>query len=108
MNLGNLVKFLLTPEQLGELFNEMNVDLESETLLIYMKDSLSLESEVAIFSIEETEDYIQFKKDNVNYYQLFPVETAIELIETDLNLKNKGYSDLDIARRLLDYRFNDA
>ncbi len=108
MNLENLVKFLLTPEQLGELFNEMNVDLESEALLIYMKDFLSLKSEIAIFPIEETEDDIQFKKDDIDYYQLFPVETAIELIEADLDLKDKGYSDLDIAKRLLDYRFNDA
>lgn len=108
MNLLNLTKFLLAPERLEELFIEMNVDLESETLLIYMKDSLNLESEIAIFPIEETEDDIQFKKGNINYYQLFPVETAIELIETDLDLKNKGYSDLDIARRLLEYRLNDA
>lgn len=108
MNLTELVKYLLNPETLGLLYKEFKVNPDSEALLIYLKNSLDLESDIFIFEIEETEDMLNYIKDGINYYQLFPLDYTIDLIESDLELKDRGYSDEYIAKRLLDYRLNDA
>jgi hypothetical protein len=47
-------------------------------------------------------------KEGVKYIQLFAVDHAIDLIEDDLDLKKKDISNLVIARRLIEYRINDA
>lgn len=108
MKLVELVNFLIHPEKLVQLYNEQGLNTTSEALLIYMQGSLSMESNIMIFEIEETEDDLIFKKDGMKYIQLFPIDYAVELIESDLNMKNKGYSDLEIAKRLLEYREKDA
>lgn len=108
MKLEDLIKYLLNPEQLEVLYQEEEINTESEALLIYMNGALDLESEISVFEIEETEDDLVFERNGEKYFQLFPIDYAIELIESDLELKDKGYSDLEIAKRLLDYRLKDA
>jgi hypothetical protein len=108
MKLIDLIKYLTHPEKLYKLYQEQGLNLESEALLIYLKGDLNLDSEVYIFEIEETEDDLVFEKEEIRYIQLFPLDHAIELIESDLDLKNKGRSDLEVAQRLLEYRQKDA
>lgn len=108
MKLIELIKYLTNPELLEELFQEQGLNIESEVLLIYMEGDLDLTSDISILEIEETEDDLIFEKDGLQYIQLFPIDYAIDLIEFDLNMKDKGYSDLEIAERLLEYRKNDA
>jgi hypothetical protein len=108
LNLVKLVKYLTDPEQLEELYQVHGLNTESEALLIYMHWALDLESEISILEIEETEDDMIFEKNGIKYIQLFPIDHAITLIELDLGLKDKGYSDLEIAQRLLEYRKKDA
>lgn len=108
MKLEDLIKYLLNPEQLEVLYQEEEINTESEALLIYMNGALDLKSEISVFEIEETEDDLVFERNGEKYFQLFPIDYAIELIESDLELKDKGYSDLEIAKRLLDYRLKDA
>ena len=108
MKLVELIKYLTHPEKLDDLYQEQGLNVESEALLIYLQGELKLESEVTIFEIEETEDDLVFEKEGVQYVQLFQFDYAIELIESDLDLNNKGYSDSEIAQRLLEYRQKDA
>jgi len=108
MNLVEIIKYLTDPEKLKELYKEQGLNTESEALLIYMQETLNLDSEISFFELEETEDNLFFEKDGKQYIQLFSLDYAVELIELDLNLKDKGYSDMKIAERLLDYRKNDA
>ena len=108
MKLIELIKFLTNPELLESLYQEQGLNLESEVLLIYMKGDLDLRSDISILEIAETEDDLIFEKEGLKYIQLFPIDYAIDLIEFDLNMKDKGYSDLEIAERLLEYRKNDA
>jgi hypothetical protein len=58
--------------------------------------------------MEETDDDLIFEKNGLRYIQFFPVDHAIDLIQFDLNLKDRGYSDTEIAKRLLQYRLTDA
>lgn len=108
MKLIDLIKYLINPENLNELIQQQGLNAESEALLIYMQEDLNLEAEISILEIEETEDEIVFEKEGIRYIQLFPIDHAIDLIEHDLNLKDKGYSDLQIAERLLEYKKYDA
>lgn len=108
MKLIDLVKYLTNPESLDKLLQELGLNRESEALLIYMKSTLDLTSEIIILEIEETEDELIFEKEEIKYIQLFPIDHTTDLIKFDLSLKDKGYSDLEIAKRLLEYRIYDA
>jgi hypothetical protein len=108
MTLIELIPYLINPVKLNELYLKWDLNIESEALLICMKLKLDLDSEIVFFEIEETEGYLIFEKDEMKYFELFPLEHAIDLIEFDLNLKDKGYSDLEIAKRLFEYRQKDA
>ncbi|MDR2002375.1 MAG: hypothetical protein LBQ74_05030 [Prevotella sp.] len=107
MNLENLVDYLVNPMKLNVLYKDLNLNLDSEAILIYMQDSLNIESKIFLFEIEETEDRIQYEKDGILYIQLFPVEYAAELLD-DFSVNYSGFSNFDIANRLLQYRINDA
>jgi len=108
MKLIELVSYLVNPKRLGELYKAKGVNSESEALLIYCKRTLDTESEVEIFAFEETEDDLTYEKEGEYYIQLFPIDHAVSLIESDLDLLNKGLTDSQIANRLLDYRIHDA
>ena len=108
MRIIDLIEYLIEPKRLRELLDKFNINEESEAILIYMKDALDIHSEISLFEIEETEDDLYFTKDNVQYIQLFPVDYAIDLIESDLYLKAKGFSMEEIGKRLLEYRLRDA
>ena len=108
MKLTTLIDYLKNPNKLDQLFSDEKLNTDSEALEIYMEDSLGLESEIKIFEIEETEDNLVFEKNGVKYIQLFPVEHAIEVLNSYLNLAGKEHSNFEIASRLLEYRIKDA
>lgn len=108
MTLIHLIKYLVHTENLKDLYKGKAINSESEALFIFLKDTIDLQSEVYIFDLEETDGKMNYTKDGVTYIQIFPLDLAIDLIESDLQLKDKGYSDLQIARRLLEYRIYDA
>ena len=108
MKLSHLVPYLVNRERLPELFRVEHLNRESETLLIYMEDTLNIESEIRLFDIDVTDDDLVFHQDGVRYVQLFPLDYAADLINSDLNLKNKGYSNAEIAGRLLEFAEKDA
>jgi hypothetical protein len=57
--------------------------------------------------LSKTQDELLFEKDGIKYIQLFPIEHIQNLIEFGLNMKNKGFSETQIAERLLEYRKHD-
>jgi hypothetical protein len=89
MKLNNLIEYLVNPEKLEDLYKNENLSTGSEALLIYMREELNLDSEIKFFAVEETEDDLIYEKNGVQYIQLFPIDYAIELIESDLDLKGK-------------------
>ena len=108
MKLKDLIDFLNDTDLLDKLYQQEGLNKDSEAILIYMKDFLNIESEIILLEIEETEDNVVFVRDGIRYIQLFPLEYTIDLIEFDLDLKNKGYTNFEIAERLLEYRERDA
>ena len=108
MKLVELIGALFNPEKLKKLINVLGLDSESEALLVYMKENFDITADIRFFKVEETEDELLFEKDDTTYIQLFPIEHIQNLIELDLNMKNKGFSETQIAERLLEYRKHDA
>ncbi|SDL83901.1 hypothetical protein [Pedobacter antarcticus] len=108
MNLITLIGFIVVPVKLEEFYIEHELDMDSEALIIYMKESLSMESEIYIYPIEETDDDLVYEKNGIKFIQFFPLDYALELINSDLQLMNKGLTDRAIAERLLEYRLKDA
>lgn len=108
MKLIELIGVLFNPEKLEKLISVLGLDNESEALLVYMKEDLYMTADIRIFEVEETKDELLFEKDGIKYIQLFPIEHIQNLIEFDLNMKNKGFSETHIAERLLENRKHDA
>lgn len=106
MRLIDLIRYLKEPELLTELYAGKSLDSNSEAILIYMKDSLSIESKIRLFEIEKTDDDILFEDEGERYIQLFSIDYATEIIEShfDSSLLN----DSQVAQQLLAYRIKDA
>ena len=109
MKLEELVTYLMNPEQLEQLYKELglNIDSESEPLLIYMEGEIDLKSEIVFFESDETEDDLIFEKDGKRFVNLWDIDYVIYLLEM-LDLLDKGYTNIKIAQRLIEYRLNDA
>jgi Fe-S cluster assembly iron-binding protein IscA len=107
MKLISLIESLKDSAKLKQVIVSQNLNVDSEALLIYIKETLDIDSEIRFFEIEETKDNLVFEKDGTRYVQLFSLDFAEELVNSDFNL-TKGLSNLEIAERLLDYRKKDA
>lgn len=108
MKLTDLVPYLVEPARLGEPYRLEELNPDSEAILMYAEAELDVESELRFFDIEVTDDEMVFSEDGIKYVQLFPLDHAIQLIESDLDLKDKGYSNEQIAQRLVEYAKKDA
>lgn len=106
MKLIDLIPYLRNDNRLKELYIKEKLNLESEAVLIYMTESLKFESELTFFDIEETEDDLYYKNNGISYVQLFPLNYAVELVNSWLEVQD--LSDQDIAKSLLNYRIKDA
>ena len=106
MKLIDLIPYLRNDNRLKELYIKEKLNLESEAVLIYMTESLKFESELTFFDIEETEDNLYYKNNGISYVQLFPLNYAVELVNSWLEVQD--LSDQDIAKSLLNYRIKDA
>ncbi|MDB5262755.1 MAG: hypothetical protein JWQ14_2036 [Adhaeribacter sp.] len=109
MKLAELVKYLKSESHLLKLYQERNLNTESEAMLAYMKGDINVNSDIAFFSIEDTDDERKFKEEGVEFFQLFPLEHGVEIYSYfDDEFKRRNYSDLEKAKRLLDYIIYDA
>ncbi len=103
-----LIGISFNPEKLGKLISVLGLDIESEALLVYMREDLYITADIRIFEVEEIEDELIFEKDGIKYIQLFPIEHIQNLVEFDINITNNGFSETQIAERLLEYRKHEA
>lgn len=78
-----------------------------DNLIIFQKDKLSIDSEIALFKREDTKSFEVIEND-VKYLYLIEVYIANEFIEGWINNTKSNHSDLQIAQRVFDYAINDA
>ena len=108
MKLIDIIEYLRHSDKLGQLYDRSNLSRDSEAILIYMKDSLDLSSDLKLFEIGRTQDDLVFIEDGVTYHQLFPVDHAVEILASYISDNEKKLDNTELAKRLLDYRINDA
>ncbi len=78
-----------------------------ESLIIFQKDKLSLDSEIALLDGEGGENGVIIK-DGAKYLYLLEVFIAKEFIEDWKNSLKFKPTDSEIAQRLFEYAINDA
>jgi hypothetical protein len=109
MKLINLIEYLKDQDKLEQLFEREKLNTESEAIIICMEKSIDLESEIKLFEIEETGGNLTFEKNGIPYVEFFPAYYAMEFVESYCDGPGgKAYTDLNIAKRLLEYRIKDA
>jgi len=103
MKLIDLVDYLLHPERLPELYLAHGYSgVDPELLGFYLENTLDLQSNVYIFSDLETHGLISYEKEGKKYISFFGTEHALDVMEM-LELIDKGYSNEQIAQRLVDF-----
>ena len=108
MKLLEFVPYLTQPQRLSEFYRERGIDEEADGLSIYMKDEISFDSDIKIFTYNEVDGEAEVAVDGIFYKEMLPVFLAIELLETDTNLQHRNVTDLARAERIIEYSIYDA
>jgi len=108
MKLIDIIEYLSDPTKVGQLYDTLRLSTDSEAILIYMKNTIDLDSELKFFEIEHTEDQLVFEENGVTYYQLLPLDHAVEILDSYFSDKEKKLDNFGLAKRLLEYAINDA
>lgn len=107
MNLIELIDHLKTSLKAEQLINQQIPGVEFDLVELYMKDSLGFESEIAFFDVETIPGNLIIEIDGIKYENLFSLSEIQEIVEQYVE-EYPNWSDLDIAKRILEYRLNDA
>ncbi len=105
MKLSELIPYLKDNKKWESLLTNLNIDKESEEILIYATEHLDIESEVILIELEKTDDKLETTINGVRHIQILPSSLAKDLIENDFSQMT---GDFEIAKRLLEYCINDA
>ncbi|HFA49007.1 MAG TPA: hypothetical protein ENJ95_08320, partial [Bacteroidetes bacterium] len=81
MNLIEFIKYLKDEKEAIQYMNEHYPDVDYYDAEVYLKGSLSVESELAIFDGEKIEGMIEMEVDNEKYYNLFTLDLLVEVHE---------------------------
>jgi len=107
MNLVELIPHLKTIEKAEVLIKEVAPGIYFDTIDLYLKDKMALDSEIIFPDGETTPDTIVITIDDAQYENLFPLYMAQEMVEEYAG-NYPNLSDTEIAQHLLDYAINDA
>jgi hypothetical protein len=107
MNIVELVKYLKSIEQAENFIKDELPDVEYDLIDIYMVEKLGLNSEIVFFNAEEIPNRLIINIDGITYENLFPLNLTQEMVE-EFEASHKKISDIEIAKRLLEYREKDA
>ena len=105
MNLIDFVKYLGSSEKITQYMSEYYADIDYYDAEVYLKNSLSVESELAIFDGDKIEGMIEMHVNNEQYYNLFSLDLLVEVYE---DYSSPTETDYEIAERIINYRINDA
>lgn len=108
MKLLELVKYFRDGGSFEEFCKEQSLDQDAEVVEIYMKQSLSINNDIAFFEIEKTEGNYEYFDNEDKYFNLFDFYYFLDAIEDSNNVENIPLTDEQITKLLYDYAVNDA
>ncbi|NLR57402.1 hypothetical protein HGH93_04800 [Chitinophaga polysaccharea] len=108
MNIIELVDHLGSLDLARNFINSILPEVEFDEVIIYMKDRVCLEANISFFDAEAISNELVMEVDGERFECFFPLYQAQEMVEEYVNKYNGRLSNLDIAKRMLDYHLNDA
>ncbi|WP_210522073.1 hypothetical protein [Hymenobacter terricola] len=105
MNLLELINQLAEPGPRDAFFLHHGVAFTSEHLSVYMRGEPSLEAEVALLGVEETDEQMDYHKDGAHWVNFLPLYMVEEMVEGGVAAHKRP---VDIATRVLEYARDDA
>jgi hypothetical protein len=108
MKLADLVAYFRTGSTISDLIQRESLDAHSDQIVVYLKDSLDINSELVFIEIEKTNDDIELVYNEKRYVGLFSLGQTHDIILDYLHSTKNSYSNIEIAENILNYRINDA
>ncbi|GGZ35271.1 hypothetical protein GCM10007049_30870 [Echinicola pacifica] len=108
MNIIELIPYLKNLHKAESVSQVFLPDIEFDLVELYVKDKLALDSEVVFLDADSIPNELKIELDGVLHENLFPLYLAQEMVEEYVKTYNDELSDIEIAKRLLEYRINDA
>ena len=108
MKLLDIIDYLRRPERLQDLYDSLKLSKESESISIYMKDAIDINSDLEFFEIEKTDGKLIYELNGTRYIELFPLEYASDIICNTFSEENRKLNNVELSKRILEYRINDA
>ena len=105
MNLIDFIKYLKNKKKLAQYMSKHYPDIDYYDAEVYLKGSLSIESELMIFDGEKIAGMIEMEVNGQKYYNLFSLDFLLEVFN---DYSKTSGTDIEIARRIINYRINDA
>ena len=103
MKLIEIIPCLKTFEEAKRLAHIELPNIEFDSIELYMKNEINIESEIFFFDREEIPEDIIIEINGVQYDSFFSLYRLQEIVEA-----NESLSDLAIAKRIIDYIVYDA
>lgn len=105
MNLIELIPYLKSEKKFVEFLESRFPAIETHQLDIYMKGSLSPNSELIFLDAEELDGKIVQNINGIEFINLFPVFHLLEIFE---GYYENDISDKSMAIKIINYRLNDS
>ena len=105
MNLIDFIDTLKDNKKLTQYMENFYPDIDYYDAEVYLKDTLSIDSELVIFDGDKIEGMIEMEIDKTKYYNLFSLDLLVETFEDYFDLSK---TNIDIANDIMSYRINDA
>ncbi|MDR3713534.1 MAG: hypothetical protein P4L51_12005 [Puia sp.] len=108
MNLVQLIDHLKNMKEAEKFIESQIPGVEFGQIDIYLKDRLDINSEVNFFDAETIENKAEIEIHGQKYINLFPLCMMQEMVEAYKNKTYENITDIEIAKKLLEYRAKDA
>jgi len=108
MNIIELIDHLKNPELAENFIKTILPDVEFDEIAIYMKDKVTLDAEISFFDAEAISYDLIMEINGERFESFFSLYQAQEMVEEYVTQYNPKLSNLEIAKRMLDYHLNDA
>ncbi|MBS0027275.1 hypothetical protein ACTJJ0_12480 [Chitinophaga sp. 22321] len=108
MNIIELIDHLKSFDLAEKFINNILPEVDFDEILIYMKDNVGLDAEISFYDAESIPSQLIMEIDGNKFEFFFPLYQAQEMVEEYATKYNQELSNLEIAKRMLDYHLNDA
>lgn len=108
MKIIELIPHLKSLNKAEALIKTAIPDVSLDVVEIYMKGEVALDSDIVLFDGDSIPLELKIIVEDIEYENLFPLYMAQEMVEEYVESFDDELSDMEIAKRLLHYRLNDA